>query len=259
MTKVVTFANQAGSVGKSTGVVNLAALLAADGTRVLVVDLDAQANATSWLGVDPDGVEHTSGDVLLRRVGAVESVVASALEGVWVLPGRDDLTADTVELQQQASGVLRLRKPVQEAVEKFGVDVVLLDCPGSMTLLTWCALAVSTSAVTVTTPAQKEIAGIDPFIETVDQVAEELEVTVAVEAIIPSSVPPKNHGRVYVEALAYLQQTYTSLVTPPVRRAPVVAVAASRQQPVVTFAPREPVSGDYAAVLADLRERAVLP
>lgn len=259
MTAVVTFANQAGSVGKSTAVTALSALLAGQGKRVLMVDLDAQANATRWLGVDPDEVAHTSGDVLLRRAAVMDAVVASDLDGVWVLPGRDDLTVDLVDLQAQASGVLRLRKPLQEAIAELNVDVVLLDCPGSMTLLTWCALAVSTAAVTVTTPAQKEIAGIGPFIDTVAQVADELEVEVAVGAIVPSVVPPANAGRVYTEAMEFLHQTWEGLVTPSVRRAAVVAVAASAQQPVTVYAPDEPVSEDFTAVLADLQTRGVLP
>lgn len=258
MTRVVTVANQAGSVGKSTLVVSLAGLLAGQGRRVLVVDLDAQANATKWLGVDPSTATPYSGDVLLRRREALDAVVPSAVDGVLVMPGREDLAADLVALQNEASAVLRLRKPLAQVVAEHGVDVVLLDCPGSMTLVTWCALAASTSAVTVTTPAQKEIDGIGPFRETVAQVADELDVPVALQAIVPCMVPPANAGRVYVEALAWLRGQYDGLVTPSVRRAAVVAEAASHWEPVTTYAPDEPVSVDLLAVLGDLQRRGVV-
>lgn len=255
-TKVVTVANQAGSAGKSTLVTSLAALL---GKNVIVWDLDPQANATTWMGIDPDTAVATSGDVLLRRQPVAEALVESpVVAGVWVVPGHQDLAVDLQELQNQASGVLRLRRPLAEAVEQVGAEVVLIDCPGSMTLLTWCALAVSTAAVTVTTPAQKEISGVAPFIATVAQVADELETKAEVAAIVPSIVPPANAGRVYVEALDWLREAYPSLLTPGVRRAAVVTTAASHSEPVTSFAPDEPVAQDFRDVLADLRSRGVL-
>ncbi|KNX35835.1 ParA family protein [Luteipulveratus halotolerans] len=112
--KVITVANQAGSVGKSTMVAALAALLAADGKRVLVVDADSQANVSHSLGVASTEVAHHTGDVLLRRAEILDALVETNTDGVLLLPGHADLATDLVELNSMPIAALRLRKPMQE-------------------------------------------------------------------------------------------------------------------------------------------------
>lgn len=256
---VVTVANQAGSVGKSTIVAALAPLLAAEGKRVLVWDLDAQANVTRSLGVDPDAVGVHTGDVLLKRNAWVgDAIVASPIDNVWIVPGNEALAVDVIELQNSGTAALRLRAPLKEAIGLHSIDVVLLDCPGSVSLLTILALAASTAVITVTTPAVKELGGIAAFAATVAENASDLDVPISLDAIIPCSVPPRNAGKVYAEAMDWLIDSYDGLVTPPIRRSAIVPEAASNGEPVTTYAPKEPVSEDLRAVLADLHERGVL-
>lgn len=256
--KTVTIANQAGSAGKSTFVTAAAAVLARQGSRVCVWDLDSQANATQWLGVDPDTVQAHSGDVLLRRSEAVDALVQTPIEGIWLVPGHVDLAADLVELQTTTTALLRLRKPIGQLAAAQGFDVVLIDCPGSLSPLTWAALAVSTGVVTVATPTMKELRGIGPFVSTVEQAAEELGTQVQVDAIVPCMVPPANAGRVYAEAMEWLREQYGDLVTPPIRRSALVAEASSNGEPVTLYVPNEPVSQDVEKVVADLQQRGVL-
>ena len=93
---ILTLANQAGSAGKTTSAVSLAALLAEAGHSVLLVDSDAQANASTWLGVDEPGL--TTGDVLLKRAAAADAIVDTEVENLRLLPANDRLDGDVVEL-----------------------------------------------------------------------------------------------------------------------------------------------------------------
>ncbi|WP_157509194.1 hypothetical protein [Luteipulveratus halotolerans] len=106
----------------------------------------------------------------------------------------------------------------------------------------------------MTMPSLKEVQGIAPFMSTVQDTAEELELDIRLDAIIPCAVPPANAGRVYSEALAWLDDNYGELLTPTVRRTALVAEAASNGVPVTAYVPHEDVSDDCRKVLADLQD-----
>jgi chromosome partitioning protein len=139
-TKVIAVANQKGGVGKTTTSVNLAACLAASGQRILLFDLDPQANATSGVGVDK--IEGASAYRPLFGEGALaEKIKATAFERLALIPSEVDLCGADVELARSENHLMRLKMALQPIRDSGNYDLILVDCPPSLGILTLNAFA----------------------------------------------------------------------------------------------------------------------
>jgi len=249
--RTIAIANASGSAGKTTTAVSIAALLGEQGRRVLVIDLDAQANAGTALGiVGPPTITAVLDQV--ARLGDVIQTAATA--GVQVAPSDRALDATAARLQSTVGGEQRLRLALRDVHD---VDVVLIDCPGALGILTAAAVIASDSCITVTQPSAKELEGIPELLGFVDQIADAYGRDVRVDAIVPCQVPRGRVGYAQ-EGTAALEEYWPSLITPPVRTAAVVRDAYSRGVPLPVYAPSHGVTDDYRAVVAHLIERGVL-
>ena len=137
--RVIAVANQKGGVGKTTTTVNLSACLAEIGQRVLVVDLDPQANATTGLGIDPYAGGVSTYDVLLQNGRMEDSIVSTQVTNLWAAPSTLDLAGAEIELVPAFSRERRLDSALATVLSDF--DFVFIDCPPSLGLLTVNALA----------------------------------------------------------------------------------------------------------------------
>ncbi|MGB1674112.1 MAG: ParA family protein, partial [Limisphaerales bacterium] len=134
-TKVISIANQKGGVGKTTTTVNLAACLASNGQRVLLIDVDSQANATSGLGLEKE--EGASAyQPLLGHGSLSDKIKPTAYQRLDLIPSEVDLCGAEIELAQQERHLHRFREALNPILESGRYDVVLIDCPPSLAVIT---------------------------------------------------------------------------------------------------------------------------
>jgi chromosome partitioning protein len=190
--RVIAIANQKGGVGKTTTAVNLAASLTATRRRVLLIDLDPQGNATMGCGIDKHAVTRTSCDVLLGDCAALEALVTVENGGFMLLPANQDLTVAEVRLLTMVGGrEFKLRYALQPIREDF--DVILMDCPPSLNMLTLNALAAADS---VMVPMQCEyyaLEGLTALMQTIGQVRLSINPELEIEGLLRTMFDPRNN------------------------------------------------------------------
>jgi chromosome partitioning protein len=247
--RIYAVANQKGGVGKTTTAVNLAACLAQAGERVLLVDLDPQANATSGLGEQANG---TSSCDLLDGVPPSELARPTRFENLDLIPSKPDLAGTAADLARRGDGERFLAETLAPAAEAY--SFVFVDCPPSLGPLTVNALA---AANRVLVPVQAEyyaLEGLSQLLSSLGMIRTRLNPALALAGVVLTMVDGRT--RLSADVAAELEKHFGPLLfRAHVPRSVRIAEAPSHGEPVITYDPRSAGAVAYWKVAMELVER----
>jgi chromosome partitioning protein len=249
--RVIAIANQKGGVGKTTTAIHLGAYLGRSGP-VLLVDCDPQANATSWLGQNPQTVHPSVYEALLGVTSLAATVRPTAEHGVWLAPARHDLAGAQVELVDLPERELRLRAAL--APLRADYPLILLDCPPSLGLLTVNALA---AADAVLVPVQCEylaLEGLGQLMESIERVRQHLNPQLELLGLVLTLADARTNLSAQVQQEVrrhFPTATFQSVIPRSVR----LSEAPSYGQSILRYDPTSRGALAYAALAAELLQR----
>jgi len=251
MGKILGVVNQKGGVGKTTTAINLAACLALEGLKVLLVDCDPQANASSGVGVQRDDNRHSIYDVLVGEAPAAQVILPTDIGCLWLLPGSKNLTGANIELANAPDRALRLRRALEPIQANF--DLIVLDCTPTLDLLTLNVLGAADSLIV---PMQAEyfaLEGITELISTLERVRAAVNPSVTIEGVLLTMYDDRtNLAQQVTDTLReYFRERLFQTVIPRNVR---LAEAPSHGKPVALYDPRSrgteayfELAGEYLA------------
>lgn len=250
MTKIYTLVNQKGGVGKTTTAVNLGAYLAQMGQKVLLVDLDAQANATSCLGVDKHTVKGGTYEALLGIAIASGHILVNPDLKISILPSSPSLAGAEVELVGQPQREFRLRMALQPLIGHY--DYILIDCPPSLSLLTINGLMAAQDGVII--PVQCEylaLEGLGQLMQTLQRVRASLYPEMKIRGLIMTMFESRTHlAKDVVDEVRkhFPGQVFSSIVPRSIR----LAEAPSYGLPIAVYAPSSTGAQAYQALAQEI-------
>ncbi len=259
--RVLAVANQKGGVGKTTTAINLGTALAAVGEKVLVVDLDAQGNASTGLGIPLDVRGRTTYDVLKGQAALLDCTLPTAVPGLHVVPANSDLVGLEKEMMADGNRAFRLRDAVSQLMAQQRArpnekpfDYVLVDCPPSLNLLTLNAM---TAASAVLVPVQCEffaLEGISQLKDTIDQIKATLNPALEIQGVVLTMHDARTtlSKEVAEEVRAFFGAKVYDTIIPRNTR---VAEAPSHGKPILLYDYDCPGSQAYIRLATEIIER----
>jgi chromosome partitioning protein len=249
MPRVVAVANQKGGVAKTTTVHSLGAALAENGHRVLLVDLDPQACLTWSLGTKPDEIERSLHDVLVRRV-TLNDVLCKAGD-LHLVPSTIDVAGAELHLMTRAGREYQLQAALRPIADDY--DVVLIDCPPSLGILTINGL---TAADEVLIPLQCETLGhrgVGQLLETIDDVRSYTNAGLSVTGVVATMVD--NRTRLAQQVMDDVRSYGLTVLPPPIPKSVKVAEAPGAARSILEHAPQSKAATAYRQLAATLAAR----
>jgi len=249
--RTIALMNQKGGSAKTTSTVNLAAALAAQKKRVLVLDLDPQANASNWLGVTDGGSDVL--DVLKGERKLADCVRASSTKGVDLVPSSPWLAGAERTLAGEVGAEVALRKSVEKL--PGGWDVLLVDCPPALGLLSVSALTACKEVLVPVESHTLALSGLAHLVSTIERVRDRLNPSLRLSGILACRVDTRK--RLSQDVLSSLRERFGSEVFEAVVRENVrLAEAPSFQRDIFQYDPKSSGAEDYLAVGRELLSRA---
>jgi len=253
--QIIAIANQKGGVGKTTTAINLGTALAAVGRKVLLIDLDAQGNASTGLGITPDMREVTTYDLLLGDVTLAEVAQETMIPNFYIAPSTSDLSSADVDMVNDPKRVVRMRNALTSAAAlEVGFDYILIDCPPSLNLLTVNAMVAADS---VLVPLQCEffaLEGLSQLMLTIREVKQTLNRKLKIQGIVLTMYDRRNNlsGQVEEDVRKNLGElVYETIIPRNIR----LSEAPSHSVPALIYDHRSAGSIAYQKLAAELLER----
>ncbi|OHD67950.1 MAG: hypothetical protein A2W19_06795 [Spirochaetes bacterium RBG_16_49_21] len=182
MGRVISVSNQKGGVGKTTTAVNLAAFIAERGKRVLIIDIDPQANAGYGLGINAESGHQTIYEVLIGSIPIREAIIRTAIEGLHIVPSNIHLAGAQVDLLDIEEREFILRNAVKDIREEF--DYIFIDCPPSLGILTLNSLVAADSVIIPLQCEYYALEGLSQLLRIIAMVQENLNRRLAIEGLV---------------------------------------------------------------------------
>jgi chromosome partitioning protein len=249
MARVIAIANQKGGVGKTTTAINLAASLAANEFRVLLIDMDPQGNSTTGLGITKRENLPTVYDVIAGKARLPEILVDIQPDGIHLAPADRNLVAANIELVDSEKREFHLSKALAPIRNQF--DFILIDCPPALDLLTVNSLVAADS---VLIPIQCEffaLEGISQLLDTIDRLRENLQPALAIEGILLTMFDERtNLGRQVAADLRdfFQAEVFQTIVPRSIR----LAEAPSFGKSILTYDPRSKGAESYIQLAKEI-------
>lgn len=251
--RIIAIANQKGGVAKTTTAVNLAAALGELKHKTLLLDLDSQANASSWLGV-PDGGKGVF-DVLVNNVNLSDLVIPTVATNVDLVPA----SAWLASVEKALAGELAVETLLAKAIGKLPKDrwaFLLIDCPPALGLLSISALVAANEVLVPVETKVLPLAGLAQLTQTIERVKERLNSELTLSAILGCRVDTRTN--LSKDVLEKLRNKFGELVFKTVIRENIrLAEAPSFAKPITMYDPKGPGSIDYRAAAKELVRRAI--
>ena len=248
---VVAVANQKGGVGKTTTTVNLAAAVAATGRRTLLIDADAQANATSALGIQSQSSSGYLYDILLGQTPLAECIVPSAWPELDVVPSSMDLVAAEMELATMRNREYVMREALADISTEY--ELVLIDCGPSLGLMTLNVLAASDGVIAPVQCEYLALEGLSALLETIRRVQTHLHRGLHMLGVVATMYDGRTRlsREVTAQLKSHISSTFDTIIPRSIR----LSEAPSHQRPIIDYAPRSRGAEAYRELAEELLSR----
>lgn len=249
--RTIAIANRKGGSGKTTTAVNLSSGLAMRGQRVLLVDIDPQANASLWMGVDTDTVKTTIYELLLgMETDPRKALIRTSVEEVDILPAAVRLSGAEVELAPVNGRERRLKEILEPIIPAY--DFVVVDCPVSFGILSLNALVACGEALVPAQTHHLSVVAIRQLDEIIKKVNQTLNPSLRITGLVPTMVDRRM--KISEELVEEMEKRYgRNLVRPSIRLDAKLAEAPAKHKPIHQYAPKSNGAFDYTALADDVR------
>ncbi|MDA8133075.1 MAG: AAA family ATPase [Desulfobacteraceae bacterium] len=252
MTQIISIANQKGGVGKTTTSVNLSAALASMGKKVLLVDCDSQANATTGMGIDKPSLKYSLYQGLIQEAGADDILYATLLPKLMIIPANMDLIGFEIEMVSAKGREKKLKQLLDGIKERF--DYVIIDCPPALGLLTLNAFTASDA---VLIPLQSEfyaLEGLGQLLDTIKRVKSSFNPGLKIKGILLTMYDGRTNLAQHVveDARKYFNDMVFKTKIP---RNVKLGEAPSYGLPVILYDKQSPGSKSYMAFTREFLKR----